>query len=310
MRHNRPYLHIIILESIDMKNVTIIFILFFLVKINCNSQNTSDSYEIWTIASISMGQYYENNTYSTLHDTTINLKTYKAIYQSKDSTFNITNSEYFCAYGIIDRKWYFIPEGQTDEYLLYDFNLAIEDTVCINNPWINGLTELILFEIDSIQLNEIYYKRFAMGYYDKPSNEPHILEYWIDSIGCSNGLFYSGLTTVDIGYQLLCYHKNDNLLYLNSPDNSCGYLTTGLNQEIIIPEINIYPNPAGNILIIENNNEIKRLAIYDISGRIIDVLHIETTENLIKLDISRYPKCFLISVVGSNFSTTKKIIKE
>ena len=294
-----------------MKILLVILFLFFGTNFISYCQKDSDFNEIWTIAEIGMGKYHENITYSTIHDTIINLNVYKAIYQTNDSIFSFTNSEYYCAYRIVDKQWYFIPKGEVDEYLLYDFNLKVNDTVYIDNPWVNnGLTELIALEIDSINLNEAYHKKVSIGYYDGYSKDPHILEYWIEGIGCSNGLFYSGFTFFDLGFQLLCYHKNGELVYLNSPDNSCGYLTTGLSKELPVDRINIYPNPAKNILNIENNNRITQLEVFDILGCKIDVVHINLKKGLIKIDINNYPKYFMLRIITKDFQTIQKIVRE
>lgn len=293
-----------------MKISPIILLLLSVLQFNCYSQETSDANRVWTIASIGMGNYFENKTYSTLNDTIINSKNYKAIYQSNDSLFNIYDSEYFCSYRTDNQKWYFVPKGQNDEYLLYDFNLEVNDTVLINNPWAIGETELIAVEIDSIKLNEVYHKRIAIMYKHLPSSNPYILEHWIEGFGCTNGLFYSGFTFMDIGYQLLCYHENNVLIYLNSPNNFCGYITTGLSQNAVNKKINIYPNPACDVLYIENNIEINRVDIFDISGKKIDGFEIRTVENPIKMDINNYPKYFLVKIIGTDFITVRKIIKE
>lgn len=290
-----------------------ILILIFLVLINkqyCIGQDSADRNETWTIASIGMGNYIENKTYSTLQDTIINLDTFKTIYRTNDSIFNIDDSEYYCSYRIENRKWYFIPKGKNDEFLLYDFNLGVGDTVLINNPWFIGEKELIAFEIDSINLNDSYHKRIAIGYYHEPSGNPFIIEHWIERLGSTKGLFYSGFTTMDAGYQLLCYHQNNNLIYLNSPSNSCGFITTGLNQKNVDKEIKTYPNPASNTLYIENKMGFNKATIFDISGKTIDALTFDKKENLLKMNITDYPKFFLIKLIGDDFVTVKKIIKK
>ncbi len=294
-----------------MKHLPVLIILIVLTKLNCYGVQKSETNMLWIIAQIEMGHYVENSSYLTIGDTTINSTTYKTIYETKDSIFDNLTSEYYCAFREFEQKWYFVPKGQTAEFLMYDFSLNINDTVVINNPWFGEEIELIAFDIEIISLNEVNYKKLSIGYYDSPSGEPYILEEWIEGIGSTNGLFYSGLTIMDLGFQLLCYHENEELIYINSPDNTCGYIKiTGLNQINVSKEIVLYPNPAKEIINIENNGGIESINIISITGKILDIININTTDNLLTLNINLYPNYFLIKIIGDDFVEIKKVLKE
>lgn len=58
-------------------------------------QTKIDSSATWTIASISMGGYYKNETFMVDGDTLINSILYKSISKTKDSIFDQLNSTYF-----------------------------------------------------------------------------------------------------------------------------------------------------------------------------------------------------------------------
>jgi len=215
-----------------------------------------------------MGSYTNNATYSIEGDTVINEITYKAIYTTPDSIFDATASEYHSAVRDSANRWLFVPGDESEEYLLYDFNINEGDTIEINNPWEDGLRTLIAFNVDSVELSDGYYKRIGVGIYDPPSGQPHIIDQWIEGIGSTNGLFYSGWYIMDLGYQLLCFHRNDTLVYLHSPDGTCGYILVGSDERNSSLKVEVFPNPVTNVLTIKSSFDCA-VRIYDINGRFV-----------------------------------------
>ena len=71
--------------------------------------------------------FWTTHFYKTVGDTVINSNNYKKIYFSEDSVFN--NLQYFGAVGTHENK-IFINKNNND-YLLFDFNLTIDDTAII-----------------------------------------------------------------------------------------------------------------------------------------------------------------------------------
>jgi len=80
------------------------------------------------------------------------------------------------------------------------------------------------------------------------------------------GLYLSGSDIMDSGNQLLCFHSNDSLICLNSPNGSCGYIKVGINTHLLNSEIRIFPNPVTNQLIIESNQDIF-VEVFNYAGR-------------------------------------------
>ena len=241
------------------------FLSLFIAIVNSYGQSLPDSSGIWTIATISMGSYMSNASYAIMGDTVIDEITFKAIYVTPDSIFDPAASIYHSAVRDSANHWLFIPRDETEEYLLYDFSLEVGDTVQINNPWEDGLKTLIAFDVDSVELADGYYKRIGVGIYDPPSGQPHVIDQWIEGVGSVNGLFYSAWYIMDAGYQLLCFHSNDTLVYLNSPDGTCGYIFVGVIDQVSSSTIKIYPNPFTNVLNIESSVDFM-VRIYDASG--------------------------------------------
>ena len=288
-----------------MKSLRLTFSLSLVLTSISFSQSLPDSSAIWTIASISMGSYFQNNTYSYETDTIINSLTYVTIFTTNDSIYDPSNSNYYCAVREYEGRWFFVLKDQTNEYLLYDFNVNIGDTVIINNPWTDGEKELIVFNTDSLELTDKYYRTIDVGFYDGPSGQPNIIDRWIKGIGSTNGLFYSGFYICDIGYQLLCFHRNDTLIYLDSPDGTCGYILVGIKPKTLSEEIEVSPNPVIDLLIIGSKDDLV-IKLYDNTGK-----YIFTTNNK-SIDISKLNAgIYFIQIFDLNLQLLKseKIIK-
>ena len=293
-----------------MKKIFLFFIIIPLlagqVAFAQNYYSFPDSNAVWTIATIDWGNYTENKKYGIIGDTLINSINYKKIGLSPDTSFNPINAEYFCAVRDYNKKWYFIEKDSLNEKLLYDFDVSEGSTLVIDNPWAYGITEVYIDSIDSIEINGTYRKRintsFPLGGFP---------EQWIEGIGCNNGLFYSGYYLFDYGHQLLCFHYNDSLYYLNSPNDSCFYITTNINDKnILLDNILIYPNPVKNTLIINNRNLfIQKIEITNILGGIIKYEKYNL-QNIISIDFSEYNKgIYFIKIYNNKNLILNKIIK-
>lgn len=282
-----------------MKNILVFILLGFLIRTNSFCQSLPDSSATWTIASVSMGSYFANETFVIKGDTTINSTIYKSIFVTKDSIYNPLISNYFCAVREFTNKWYFIPADSTKEFMLYDFGVKTGDTVTINNPWVEGKMKLNVFDIDSIELNGSYYKNIELGFYLNPYDPPYISDHWIRGIGSTQGLYLSGSRTMDGGFQLLCFHRNDTLIYLNSPDGSCGYLFNGVKTNSLVSEVKLSPNPVFDKLSITSINDILA-EIYDNSGKKV------ISSNSKQIDVSHLVKGIYIVKI---FDTKKEFIK-
>lgn len=289
-----------------MRNILVFFLFVFLVKTNSFCQSLPDTSATWTIASVGWGSYFANETFEITGDTTINSTIYKSVYTTKDSIYNPLISNYFCAMRELNNKWYFIPADSTKEFMLYDFDVKTGDTVSIDNPWAFGEIELIVFDIDSLELNGNYYKNIALGFIDSYSGKPYVFDQWIEGIGSTQGFYLSGLHMMDMGYQLLCFHRNDTLIYLNSPDGTCGYLSTGVKTNSLISEVKLSPNPVFDKLSIISNLDFQ-VEIYDNSGKKV------ISSDKKQIDVSHLVRgIYIVKIfdLKMNFIKSEKIIKQ
>ncbi|MFZ4457088.1 MAG: T9SS type A sorting domain-containing protein [Bacteroidales bacterium] len=174
----------------------------------------------WLISSFSAwgGKFKELN-YVLKADSVISLKRYKKIYAVDSPSAN-----YLGGLREENRKWFFLPVGKTKESLLYDFSLNVGDTISVNldHPFDAGRVTFQVVKVDSVYLNGMFRKRIAVGEYNQFSL-PYVSNSWIEGVGSEQGLFYNPPGIIDLDdYELICYHHNNDLVYLNPKYNSCS----------------------------------------------------------------------------------------
>jgi len=276
------------------------------------SQNfdfSSDSDANWTINAFSYGYCYKINPFGIIGDTLIENNVYHKIYQSNDSIWNPLNSKYFCAFRQQNEKWFFVNKEDTTQYLLYDFNVSVNDTIQFNgNPWTFTDFETMgkVIAVDSVLIQDLYRKRIQVT-----SITGGFSEYWIEGIGSTNGLFYSANYWFDSEYQLMYFYENDSLLYENEPYGECLYLPLG-NEEIELDTtIEVYPNPAHDKTTLNVNDlnfKAFNVELYNSNGQLID----SKLDNYstINFELSNYTAgLYLLKIeLENNDVVTKKLI--
>ncbi|MFD1551249.1 hypothetical protein DNU06_12990 [Putridiphycobacter roseus] len=216
------------------------------------------------------------------------------------------DNDYFCAVRQQNDTWLFIPKGNTQAYLLYDFDVVVGDTINVDNPWASGPVQSLITSIDSVLIQGGYRDRLHLD-----AVGGGFPEVWIAGIGSSNGLFYSGYYIFDYGFQLMCFHENDSLKYMNAPNNDCNYQTVGIEEVENSPYWSVYPNPVSDsfeIKIAADLLKIKSIKIYDNQGRMIRQIRPMEISNVNKIE-GIDSGLYLVSVVfQDNEISTKKVV--
>lgn len=235
------------------------------------------------------------------NDTVWGGNTYHKLYKSTDSI--IAESE-LCGGlredTVSERVYYYnLTTGQ--ERLLYDFSLAVGDTVTDS---IFSSSTIVVDSVDSINISGVFHKRikFAMvtgGYY-------HINYcYWVEGIGNAKAgsLLNQGfvMPTCDCGDNTICQLVDGGWAYQNDVYASLGCKDAlGISNFASEKLINVYPNPASGILNIQfGSNATSRLEIFDASG-VLQYLRDISGEESISIDISSIPSSILFYRVISN----------
>jgi hypothetical protein len=223
-----------------------------------------DSSFIWTIRSIGWGNCQGVNTYMISGDTVIAGKQYKQILHSPDSIYDGSSSMYFCAVRDSANLWFFVPGGDSSEYILYDWNVAVGDTVELNNPWADGKVDALIISKDSVLVEDEYKMRLGIGV-----RQGELWEYWIEDIGCLSGLFYSSFFIFDIGFELSCTYSNGDFYHNFGYAEFCGcWPKTDVEYWDTDSPILLYPNPSiGSVYVSNNSPKELHISFYKMDGQ-------------------------------------------
>jgi len=191
------------------------------------------------------------------------------------------------------------------EYLLFDFNLGLNDTFHITCEENEAYSDpLGVSFIDSIEIENQYYRRilFNEGY----PQYSLLGTYWIEGIG-SNGDFINHYNHLHSHWDLMCVYRNNNLIF----DGGFGYCYIQQGLDGHEPEecsLKIYPTIVNDILNIDTELRIYKIIIHDIYGRSVLEENLNNTKTInCKGFKSGIYDCLLIT--KDNILISRKFIK-
>lgn len=157
---------------------------------------------------------------------------------------------------------YFVPPNETEEQLLYDFNLEVGDTLSgyIAPAW----DEICQVEsIDSVLVGNSYRKRWNVNwwYYDAQL---------IEGIGSTYGLLERLTSVTDLpDYTLSCFTQAEEVLY--PPNSEPCQVITNVHQVAASKNYRVYPNPSTGSFHIDGPtlSDIDRVRIYNSIGMVV-----------------------------------------
>lgn len=258
-----------------MKNLFFLVLICTISKISLAQDYVPfpDTNAYWNTNISSWGSSSPANPIGIIGDTLIDNKTYIKLGRSLDSTFNAQNATFIGGYREENKRYYFVfPNSDSTEQILYDFNLSVNDTLRFDNPYAFGIRTVQVTGIDSILIQGTFRKKYELFSKYHLTSEYGQIDTWIEGIGSTNGIIYSGLIGIDINYSLICFHQNNELVYVNSPNGTCYYKELGLEQLSGQKLTSIFPNPATNQVSIEYSGtpfENYSFEILDQLGRIV-----------------------------------------
>lgn len=163
-----------------------------------------------------------------------------------------------------DRKVYFLPDGQSSEILLYDFNLQLNDKLpeTYGYSYANSDTAYIS-RIDSVMVGNEYHRRYGVS-----TSILFEYMYLVEGIGSSYGLLSALYPPFEFGSNLLCF-MHDSITVYPDPGYDC-VLVTGIDYHTQAgSRFSISPNPViSGVGIVNMPQDIpfSDLIIYDIVG--------------------------------------------
>lgn len=288
-----------------MKNLLLsLTIVLSLSSVIAQNFNFPDSNAIWSV--------YDQK-YFVDGDSIVNAYEYKKYYFSNDSI--VTTGSFFALLreDTLTRKVYAISSGSTQENLLYDFSLEVNDTAIVyplSFPIHSGPVSILVESIDSILIAGNYHSRMKIIGVDFPYG---MEEYWIEGIGSTMGIFNSGITgffVSDITFPtLLCFEKDGVILYSNPDFTDCYEIyPVGIAEMDLVDRSNIYPNPTNTTCIVESEKEILYYQLLSATGK--NIRNGQVGSKSFTLDISDLPPgMYLILLKTDKGLLVKKIIK-
>lgn len=193
---------------------------------------------------------------------------------------------------------YFSRVEYPQEFILYNFNdLNIGDSIYCKDPYSYHYNSAFpVISIDSIYRMNSYHKRYYIGAWTMDSL------YFIEGIGSTTGLFPS-YEEFEWGDDLVCFIKNNEIVWNQYSWSECY---DPLNfREMNMNKFSVFPNPAKDILFIQNTDNINEsiIELYDILGKLVIVKKL-FGQNL-KLDISNIKPGFYLL----NFKNQRQVYR-
>lgn len=225
-----------------------------------------------------MGEYiwsppHPQGTYEELHyqaeDVEINGMEYHTIYIHGQGVLlgayrNEDNQVYYC-------KWN--GSGYDEEVLLYDYDLEEGDYFNENDPH-----PMIVTDISTIiDNNGVERKKYEFEFIGLDEER----EFWIEGVGSSKGFVNSGnYTPTSDGaiFHLLCYHVDNNVVYVNPAYNTCDI--DDIDESSIKNSISVYPNPANDQIHLEGLVEESEISLYNAFGVCVKTLTLNGDEEI------------------------------
>jgi hypothetical protein len=236
---------------------------------------------------------------STQGDTIINNHSYLKFYSETGSYYAIRQE---------NKKIYAKYFDQSQEFLLYDFNVNKGDTIhsAAQRGYISRLP--IVSDVDSVQLyNGEYRKRFIVNGYDT----------WTEGIGSINGFDYPtreiATCNCNSSFELISFAREKVLSFYNTAlcaySNCCQGLTDNVKDIQEQQKVfDIYPNPTKDVITVKFGSNIAKsnFELFDLQGKIVISVSIDETNNTIHLNqLPNGIYFYKISADGKSLQTGK-----
>ncbi len=308
-----------------MKLVTIIFSLFQLTLSAQEYHTLLEENKHWRVnvlASKSQLGGSESVLYSVGTDTILDNIEYKIINKQRFGQTNFPNAQPIfndTLYGPLEtyaamredtfnRKVYsrYFDNGFTEEFLSYDFNLTLGDTLCVNNSSeCLFVSSIVPYVLENGEITRKISFDFINGY-----ESYHFI---IEGVGGESGLIEPIRTLTDYYYYLSCvsYFDDSKPKTSDNPEESiygnCSNFTSNVNENNQHFYFSIYPNPTQDIININAEVEIDHISLYDTNMNLLKTID----GNQKKIDISQFSSgIYLAKVVSiNNTSGILKIVK-
>lgn len=258
---------------------------------------------------------YVTESLMVVDDTVVDGLTYMKLLRklSSETTYWQGSLDYEL-YGLLREdvgKVFYKPINQEMEFLLYDFCMNVNDTAVMY--YCQNTNNEITVRVDSITTEHIAgadRRIFHISCKDLYSPDWMQTNTWVEGIGDMAGLLYSchpvnagGITM----RRLLCYHEDDNLLFIDEEFNSCEVDNNVNYIEENETDLAYFDYLSNTLYVTQNDIITLNITIYDIHGRVVfsNKNHSDNTLDLSFLSNGFY----IISIENHNKIHSIKIVK-
>ena len=272
-----------------------IFVAMLVISLSVNAQTWYIYGEYTWSAPHPVGDFHELNyvgnpvTIQGLEYTTMYVMNEAGITHLDGAFRNDGEQVYYC-------KWN--GASYDDEVLLYDYDLEEGDFFLDDSDHPMQVTEVTTI----IDNNGVSRKKISFSF----TGLTDVTEFWIEGVGSNRGFMHVGMWEASHDsngemYHMLCYHVNDNVVYVNPEYNTCDIDEI---EENTIDNVSIYPNPANEVIKIlnDNNLSIKNIEIIDLTGRTV-----MSTENCDEINISELSEGQYFVKISGETNIVKKL---
>jgi len=216
-------------------------------------------------------------------DTTINAKNYAKIndmlypFDGEGIVADTTPPTIYAgALRVEGAQVYFVPLGETEELLLYDFSLEAETSLELPNITLGNAGTYNVTNVDTVMINGAPKRRLFLENVFGETNDV-----WIEGIGSVvYGLLDRGLGLVfDYGSTLNCVQLNaEDFIFRPDVNNpcwmavtECEILSPAIDREVYTGIITVFPNPSrGKVNIqLPDDGANWQLELWSLEGRLL-----------------------------------------
>lgn len=268
----------------------------------------------------------ETKRYFLKGDTTVSIRKYAKVFVTSDS-IGFDNAVYLGGIRPDGKVIYWWPEGVEEEYVLYNFNLGIDDVVVTwdsCNPATPGCLFIQVIDTVRIALQDgEMRKALKLGIVESLGDGTvfdlgHFF-HWIEGIGSDRGLLYHSedaftqLLPVDplpLSPTLLCFQEEEVLKYLDQEFMNCYVSVINSVEDQELETLNVFPNPSNYNITIELPDALlgSHFCLFSLDGKRLLSGQLDRKEN--DLFISQLPNgIYLLNIFHEVGSYSFKVVK-
>lgn len=276
-----------------------IFVAMLVISLSVNAQTWYIYGEYTWSAPHPVGTFHEHHyqgeavtiggmEYTTIYvDSEVNGNYLDGAYRNDD------NQVFYC-------KWN--GSSYDDEVLLYDYDLEVGDFFHDDDDHPMQVTEVTTIT----DLNGVSRKKITFSFIGLTD----VSEFWIEGVGSNRGFMHVGQWEADHDsegemYHLLCYHEDNNVIFVNPEYNDCD-MPYAVEDNSKDTNVSIYPNPAKDVIKILNDKDlnITNIEILDLTGR-----SVLSTDKSSGINISELPEGqYFVKIYGTTTIVRKLFI--